>query len=336
MSKSKRHHYVPCHLQNGFAANDDGQVYCFDKQTGSAFKTNTANVMAETYFNEFEAEVEGEKIRISFENEMTSIEEIYLGALNKIRQTRDVKSLTDEELHKLRIMVAFQFIRSKAFRENMTHVEKSIISRMEDFVPEDMSNEMIERMSPEQAKLGHANFISENLNYFANILRNRDAILFYPPEGHQLYLGDSPTVLSNSKDKDKFWGNLGWSCIGIEIYIPIATDLLLGFWCPSILESFIADYQKGKKVHALSIMTGNITEHTEELAKQGRIMCRYIKELSEDKLSELPITSLRHYNSLQVTYSERFLVSSKNNFQLAEEMIKDDSGYKSGTRAEIK
>lgn len=336
MSKSKRHHYVPRHLQKGFSASDDGQVYCFDKQKGSAFKTNTANVMAETYFNEFEAEEEGEKIKVSFENEMTSIEEIYLEALNKIRLTRDIKSLTDEELHGLRIMVAFQFIRSKAFRENMAHIEKSMISRIKDFMPKDMSNEMIKRMSPDQAKFGHAKFISENLNYFANMLKNRDAILFYPPEEHHLYLGDSPTVLSNSKDRDKFWGNLGWSCTGIEIYTPIATDLLLGFWCPSILASFDADYQKGRKVHALSIMTGNITEHTEELAKHGKVMRKYLKELLDDKLSELPITSLRHYNSLQVTYSERFLVSSKNSFQLAEEMIENDEKYKSGSRAVIK
>ena len=195
---------------------------------------------------------------------------------------------------------------------------------------------MIKRMSPDQAKFGHAKFISENLNYFANMLKNRDAILFYPPEEHHLYLGDSPTVLSNSKDRDKFWGNLGWSCTGIEIYTPIATDLLLGFWCPSILASFDADYQKGRKVHALSIMTGNITEHTEELAKHGKVMRKYLKELLDDKLSELPITSLRHYNSLQVTYSERFLVSSKNSFQLAEEMIENDEKYKSGSRAVIK
>lgn len=96
------------------------------------------------------------------------------------------------------------------------------------------------------------------------------------------YCSDHPVVLQNSSVQDSLRGTLGLDSYGIEIYMPISDSLILCMFCEKLLQ---------------------FTE------KKTPLLDYHNRDY------------LLNANSLQIQQSERFIFSSRNNFEMVEECM---------------
>jgi hypothetical protein len=117
-------------------------------------------------------------------------------------------------------------------------------------------------------------------------------------------------------------GNLGLGVKGIEIYFPLSPNLSLGIFDESNQEIIRTSYKKVK----------NLRLHELKSLGMDKSKKRQIKDLMHGLETGGVVQSVNEnvefHNSMQVTFSSRFVYSSDGNFDLAYEMIKKNSEYK--------
>ncbi len=207
----------------------------FDKETSKSFPANIRGIMAERRFNEF---VIDEQWLASFEPAICAIEDVVLPAYRRVVENRRLDK-TDEERAHLAYLIAFQFVRTKAQRDTFTQMDNMIRDKWGGI--EQLDSELAEMDSPAMLKMRHADFIKEALSEFTGLIAIKDLLLMEAPKRRSFYLGDNPVAMHNHERADPFWGNIGLAIRGIEIYLPLSSDLILCAWCPSIIEKHRAE-----------------------------------------------------------------------------------------------
>lgn len=109
-------------------------------------------------------------------------------------------------------------------------------------------------------------------------------IWFLGKSDRLFFSSDNPVVLQNVNDENPFMGNLGFDSYGIEIYLPLNDSLLLCMYCEKTLN-----------------------------------MKNLVEFLKNTPVLNFDDQNVLNVNSLQFFQSERFIISSQNNFDMLKE-----------------
>lgn len=342
-TKTRSQHYVPCMLQDAFATPGKGkfpQVHVYDKLEDRTFRTTPANVLHERDFNRYD---DGKYIAC-MEEGLSKIEDQAAPVLRRIRDSRSLAGLTLEDRVKVMAFVALQQVRGPSIRINMVHIAEQMRERIRSMGhdPEEIP-QLRGGDDPELIKLTAMKLASENLPEFTESFADKAMLLVGAAPGTTFLLGDNPVVKANQNDT---WprGNLGLKSEGIEIYLPIAPDLAVAFWCPSLVEFLERGLKQSEESFQKTAAPALLGVGAE--ADKLRAMRADLKERIDHIRADLdaireqrPIASLPenmdYYNSLQVVNAERRVISATGDFVLARNMVAEDETLRRGARMEL-
>ncbi len=322
MSGAQNQHYVPKFILRQFLCDADNErVSVYDKHTEKRFITSIKNVMAERRFNDFDFD---EDYIVSFEGIACGIEDMILPVYRKVLQTRTLPS-DPEGIASLAFFIAFQFVRTRAHREKMALFESALKEKLETIGGRLEDIKGYKPSDENDLKRRHLLSLKEDVHSFALIISLKEFRLFSSPPGRSFYLGDHPVSLHNSNDFGPY-GNIGLAVPGIEIYMPLSADLMLGAWCPSIMNGLENSLRESKnerdKAMVSALVSGRFTiQQATSLAEELRPHYEKAeRDLSLLKALEAIPTdeeNMDFANSLQTMYASRYVISKENDFNLA-------------------
>lgn len=334
MSNAQNQHYVPKFILRQFLVNQNKeQVSVYDKHLDKGFVTSIKNVMAERRFNDFAFE----DWIVSFEPIASGIENLILPAYRRIVETRRLDGSPQEKAD-LGFLMAFQFLRTKAARDRYQSLEAMIKTKIEAMGHRMEDIEGWEPQTEDILKREELLGMSETIAQFAYIIAQKEFRLAEPLPGRSFYLGDNPVCLNNARDFGPY-GNLGLAVKGIEIYLPLSSDLMLCAWCPSIVNEIRATVISEKRkteMEALGLhMSGKISAaDMKSLIDPWRSSLKSIEELTQALKIGAPMSSslenMDFYNSMQTANAFRYVVCQQSDFGLAKRHNKEFPNLRKG------
>ncbi|OMI05524.1 hypothetical protein BSN85_24850 [Bradyrhizobium brasilense] len=337
---TQNQHYVPKFILRQFCANSDAErVAVYDKQSDKTFVTSIRNVMAENRFNDF---LFDDDWIVSFEPIACAAEDRVLPTYKKLLESRRLDN-SPQEKAALAFLIAFQFLRTKGNRDHWQQIEELIVAKVEQGGGRMQDVKGWEDWQPateNSLKRDHLLSIRKSIGEFAQIIGTKDFVLAEPAERRSFYLGDNPVCLHNMQ---KFgpYGNLGLAVTGIEIYMPLASDLLLCAWCPSILSTIRAEYETGARERQTKavgqVMAGRMTaQEMKEMMERSEAMERPVASLLSAAAEGRPVSSnaaiMDYYNSMQTAFASRYIVCQQADFALARSFCREHPEAKRGRR----
>ncbi len=340
---AQNQHYVPKFVLRHFLYDNESERVCvYDKHTEKTFITSIKNVMAERRFNDF---VFDDDWIASFEPVACSAEDQVFPAYMQVVQKRRLDD-TPEQKAALAVFIAFQFLRTKASRDKWQDMEDAMVEMVEASGGKVQDMQGWEDWHPrneDALKRDHLASIQGSLGEFARIIAEKDFVLAAPTQGRSFYLGDNPVCLSNSRDFGPY-GNLGLAVPGIEIYTPLAADLMLCAWCPSILDDIRQSHavaKQAKRIDALMrVANGEISTADMKLKMEALTMHEQPRdELLAAAAEGFPVSSssenMDYYNSLQTSFAARYVISREGDFSLARRFNGENPALKRGHRITV-
>jgi hypothetical protein len=293
--QSKKHHYVPQSVLRGFSSDQaQTRIYVFDKTTMRSFTSRIYDAGCENQFNSIE--VEGQTV--SFEGLFQTNDDQLARLLNTIRSNKSLAQLTPEDRIALSEVIAAQTIRTKMVRTTM----RSIVQQLSESLREaGMDPGEVDGFSiPTDQEIKRAALASFlDLQGIVGSLQEKRPILIHSSDSRVFWISDNPVVLHNSFP----YGEHGLNAPGIEVYFPVSSDLVLGFFCPSI----------GLKIQQLlSIERPGVHQQKYEEISRG---------LQQGNSVSMGLGTVQFLNELQVLSSSRFLYSSNDDFEQAREIL---------------
>lgn len=336
--KSENQHYVPQFLLRNFSIPEkkgkDEQIYVFDKHTDKIFPTNIKNIASERGFYDFYI---GEEDR-SLEPSLSDLEAHTRQALDKIIENENLSALSEEDKYWIALFVGVQFLRVKKQREMMKKLSKEMAERIREMGFDPKEIEDAQEMDDEQVKMMTLRSFAKNSPALAELVLRKIWILFKFPEQNPLYVSDHPVTMHNDESFGAY-GNIGFGVPMIQIYLPISSNLALGFWCPAMERKFrenIAEIEKTEQnIRMNLVMNPNIDRSQAEALLE---LCKKEKQkpfgFIEKVNAGLPITQtadqVTFMNSLQVHWAHRFVMCREDDFALVKQMISDNEKYRTG------
>jgi hypothetical protein len=177
--------------------------------------------------------------------------------------------------------------------------------------PGDVLPEMDDKDIKHQS-IAHIQTAKELARYFFD----KAWILHQAPHHNGFYISDNPVTLHNLV-KQPGRGNLGLTSLGIEIYLPISSQLSICFFCDKMRGAIQDNLQRAESARRSGACPVDI-------APLERIL-NAIDTGSPDLL--LP-ENVEHQNSLQVLFSSRFAFSGQDDFDLVRSMIAENPQLK--------
>jgi hypothetical protein len=337
---AQNQHYVPKFILRQFLSDPAHErVTVYDKHTEKIFVSSIKNVMAERRFHDFTFD---DEFMVSFEPVACGAENEILPAYQSVLDERKLDG-TIEQKESLALLMAFQLLRTKAHRDQWRNLEDALRNKVEEDGGRMQDVQGWEDWQPsteDELKRQHLLFMQENLIPFAQIIAQKDFLLAEPSPGRSFYLGDNPVSLSNERDFGPY-GNLGLAVPGIEIYLPLSSKLMLGAWCPTILQQARDVNARGKtdrRSEALArLRAGTLTP---DGMRQLLERVKPLEELADALVNRFeqgrPIPSteenMDYYNSLQTSYAYRYVVCQKADFDLARRYNKEFPKFRTGRR----
>tara|TARA_R110002072_G_scaffold122945_1_gene257983 strand:- start:139 stop:1128 length:990 start_codon:yes stop_codon:yes gene_type:complete len=322
MNEPIAHHFVPQHLQCNFSDDPNEQVSVFDVTDGRKFPTGTKVVMQRGHFHT----VIGPRGRANFETSMTEIENSVLHTYQSVVAAKHL-TLSDEEIGHLSVLVAFQELRTSQFRNQFLNLESQLAEHVAKFGTTLKQVEGYEPFDQETLKANHLIFLSEHLRGFARIISKMNFVLMSPPPGQHLYLGDSPVVRHNDNEAG-FWGNLGFASDGLQLYMPLSKDLLLGMWAPDLLHGLRESVADARRLHAQYTLSpqaqvsisnavggSDIVVASVEVTRANE---KRLRKIASGEPIEMFSDNVHFYNSLQLNSAERHVVCPYGDYDLAD------------------
>jgi hypothetical protein len=243
----------------------------------------------------------------------------------------------------LAFLIAFQLLRTKANRNNWQQLEELIVAKVEESggTMQDVQGWKDWQPATENSlKRDHLLSIRKSIGEFAQIIATKDFVLAAPADGRSFYLGDNPVCLNNMQEFGPY-GNIGLAVTGIEIYMPLASDLLLCAWCPSILSTLLSDYENAvreRRSEAVGqVMAGKMTaqqmkELMERFVATDRPAASLLSAVAEGRTVSSNEDNMDYYNSLQTSFASRYVVCQQADFGLAQRFCRENPYARRGYR----
>jgi len=301
---STAQHYVPQFLLRGFASAKRKQVYVFDKSNDNQFRSSIRNLACQRNFYDADIDLW-----------LGKLEEMSAPIIQSVRTNKTLNHLHTDDIQWLAGFIAVQQVRTahhRAFSANLNTLLADTLREM-GTDPDSVKNfrELTDSEIHDQA---NADIQKSSLELLPYIL-NKDWILFSAAPGSEFWIGDHPVALANNLNPgDGLRGTIGFGVQGIEIYLPISSDLMLGCLCPSIRAMFAAS-QAGRLPAA---------PRTQD----------FLRAFEGSTTLQLESENMEYHNSLQVITAERFVYSEYPSFEMAQEMTSSDESVRTGRRLE--
>jgi hypothetical protein len=299
------HHYVSQFLLRGFASDKRKQVYVFDKSNDNEFRSSVRNLACQRDF-----------YGPDLDKWLGKLENTSAPIIQSIRTKRTLSHLQDAEVQWLAGFIAVQQVRTLHHRAVSADINKQLADVLREMGAEPNSvrnfRELTDSEVREQTNL---NIPELSFDLLPHIL-NKRWILFSAAPGSEFWIGDHPVALANNMNPgDGLRGTLGFGVIGIEIYLPISSELMLGCLCPSIRAMFAAS-QAGRLP---------AVPQAEE----------FLRAFDGSATMQLNSENVKYHNSLQVVSAERFVYSEHSAFDMVREMVSTDKSLRIGKRPGI-
>lgn len=326
---AQHQHYVPKFLLRNFLSDEaKEQVQVFDKSRSSSFTTNIRGIMAERRFNEF---VVDDEWLATFEPAICRIEEQVLPVYREVVGNRAL-SHTEEERAYLAYFMAFQMVRTRSQRDRFTEMDTLIRDKFEKMGAD--AEQLAEfDFDQNHLKMRHADFMENALKEFTETIARKDYILIEAAPGRTFYIGDTPVVMHNSGPRDPFWGNIGLSVLGIEIYLPLTSNLLLAAWCPSIIGKHRNEVAEQRRLLRATLLGGVIRRtitpaHMKAELARVDALAKPMDDLIGHADGGTPYVAtdgmMDLFNSLQVSYATRHVISPDGNWGIAKRFMREN------------
>ena len=320
---AKIQHYVPRFILKNFSDGKKLQVWVFDKKTGNQFKTHIKNIASESGFYNFNFKGESLTIEPSLSDMEAQASEI----LKRILAERNISILRDEEKLVLSRFIALQFVRTRQWRELIKNVSKEMKKTLKERGLDPEEDDNFREINEIDAKLQQVRSILK-VDEFTPHFYSKKWVLLKANNNNPFYISDNPIALQNMFDYGPY-GNIGLAVKGIEIYFPISKTYSIAMWCKSLEEEFKKTYEKYLFIsRADPVMAAT-------MIKNPLSFQQIIAGLETGRPIKSEETNIINHNSLQVKYSNRFIYSSKPNFNLTKEMLKDDPSLSEGPKIKV-
>lgn len=321
MAIAKVQHYVPQFLLRNFGNGKKDQVWVYDKSSARAFPSNTKNVASESRFYDFEYQGQ----TISLEPWLAQLEGSAKSVVGFILEADSVDTLADEQRQILAAFLAVQLTRTKTFREQWDSFPRMLREHFqrngEQVAPESQVEELIQDIPANDLKEQTSRVIYTAPETYATHFLNKEWVLAATTRKAPFLLSDNPLTRQNTIDRPHR-GNLGLALPGIEIYFPLSPTRALAMWCPTLTET----------VHRRAMELKSRSGSTAAAPDPHGVI-----SMSDALLSGAPVpyspANVENFNSLQVIWSERYIFSTINDFELAEAMLTEHPNLKKGPRS---
>ena len=167
--------------------------------------------------------------------------------------------------------------------------------------------------------------------------------LMNAPSGQSFIIGDNPVTFHNDLDFGPL-GNIGFAVKGIQIHLPLAPDLTLAIWCPSISDQFREAVDNGRKAinqcrTLLSIgykIDADAVRQTRDNAERAIANLQPLVDgIERGTPFECVSENMEFFNSLQARWAERYVMASSPNFAIVERMLREHPHARVGPRMKI-
>jgi hypothetical protein len=325
MTMAKVQHYVPQFLLRNFVNGKKDQVWVYEKSSARTFPSNVKNVASESRFYDFEYQGQ----ILSLEPWLARLEDNARSVVGFILEADSVSTLAEQQRHILASFLSVQLTRTKTFREEWHAFPRMLrehLQRSGDQIAQgSQAEELIQDISENDVKEQTARVIYKAPEAYAAHFLNKDWVLAATTHETPFLLSDNPLTRQNMIDCPNR-GNLGLATPGIEIYFPLSPTRALALWCPTLTET----------VHrgALALMSHANPALRGTARDPGGLIGMSDALLSGGPVQYSP-ANVENFNSLQVIWSERYIFSASNDFQLAKAMLTDHPALKQGPRPTV-
>lgn len=188
-------------------------------------------------------------------------------------------------------------------------------------------------------RIGHLEAIAHGAVKHSRELAHYAWFLMETDKDQNLWASDCPVVLHN--DEEGLHAGLGLVAPGVQIYMPMTSNLLLVCWHPVVAGRFIKEQTEARhllgKLKVQSIVGLNPDKsrlltsisHLESRLAPIDVIVRAIRSKGSVKASP---DNVLFYNWLQFQWSHRFILCAKGQFAQALSMLKRHPELKTGIR----
>jgi hypothetical protein len=299
-------------LQRGFTTEPGGeQVWVFDKRTGKSFTSSIRAMAAERGYYDLEGSAALDAVMNKADGLASSI-------INKIRDRRSIAGLNDEDRGMLAVFVTLQLLRTRGYQEGTRHIKQSLHAILAEKTDGAMLPGWEKELTADQLRVEYLATIPKFTAEFACHIVTKNLLLFRTNPNLPFCISDNPVALHNSMNPgDGIRGTRGLAVKGIEIYLPISSELTMAFICPSVGQWY--------------------ESCRDELWSRGGFISQHIHEFLQARDTGRALTlkpeGVRFQNSLQARNAERFVISPVNNFSDAADMVANYPDARTGPRA---
>jgi hypothetical protein len=171
----------------------------------------------------------------------------------------------------------------------------------------------------------------ESLGEYSRFIRAKDFFLMSAPPETSFYLGDDPVILANERDFGPY-GNLGLAVPGIQISMPIASDLQLCCWCPTIMKQMNIEVEQRfgaiRDQLLAQVMRGVMRPNEMKTVLDDAVKPKNAIEAAIRCGKPLAINNdnVIWHNAKQMAHAFRHVICARGDFQLASDFNKKHPG----------
>lgn len=306
----KLQHYVPQFLLREFAFGKKHQLYAYDKRTDRILVTNVKNAAAEGGF--YDLEERG--VAISLEAGMGSIETKVAPLLKRIVRDASLGWMSNEDRAAVSYFVALQLTRTRRFRNRIGNGQQEFVNwlRRLGYDPT-----LIPGFSEpgEDSSARVQTRIALTAHEIAPLIAEKTWVLLSNQTSRPFYTSDNPVAFQNHQAKGP--GSIGLGVPGIEVNLPLSKRLVLAMLCTSYEENIRTAVSRT----GLLRRAGMLPPEHEPGARQ---LQDFVERVERGDVVEQSPENVINVNSLQVGYSDRYVYSSTDSFELVKEMLCSD------------
>jgi hypothetical protein len=216
----KKQHIVPEFLLKNFSSKEQTHIWSFDKSAINERWNNEkyraiSSAPTEDYFYDKTIGVE----HGSYEYVLRNNETIVAPIINRLIGCRDLNGLSEEDKSNIALFLCFQMFRTKGHLELTENILNQFNKPVEDYIGH--------KIDVNYRKVWLENL--EMVNTYKQFILDKTWIL--AESNDEFYLSDNPVVFQNIAHRRKNRGNLGINSLGVEIYLPLSSSVVLGLFC---------------------------------------------------------------------------------------------------------
>jgi hypothetical protein len=323
---SSRQHYVPQFVLERFGHENSGDIHVFDKQTGRSFTTGASRIAAEWDLYDFEFK----GFPMSLEKSLSELESEAAWCIKKLVERGRLAISEPEIITERSALIRFlsvQLVRTRGAFARANHLSEKLKEALRSLGAPEECFALPSEVGPSDENAQKA-FLVERIctahKDFGPALAKKGWVLMRTTLDAPFLLGDHPVAMDNLAG-----GKMGINVPGAVIYFPLSPQFALGLHCESLVNE-IYDANTRFLNFPDEVIVQNKELYTAYNAVVATLEC-----FSKGIPAKLERENVENFNSIQILEAERFVFSCDGNFELVEDMIREDSTVRNGPRFNV-